>query len=167
MFSLKIGEEYIPLSQINDSLNNIPNINRGGCAILAYSLYISLKKNNLLNEDTAIIYLFDGEDHPSYTQNLKFLNGDEIYANSCSHAVLYHNGKYIDSCGIFDNIHELPVVYKYFDDFNLEVLKIPQNKTKDFIKNSLENGGWNDMFDRKIGVKEIEEILNIKLKLKV
>ena len=132
-------------------LSQIPYINEGGCGISSLAMFMWLEERKLLGKDTKIIYLSNwSHEHDT---NARFIKGGTNEIDSCSHAIMYHNGKYLD-CE-----EEIDV------DRYLFRLDIPQKKTKHFILNSLRFASWNSRFDRKTQVPIIEKKLNLKLNI--
>jgi hypothetical protein len=136
--------------KVQDFLNEIPNINSGGCGISAYAMYLWLCKRNMLTEDTQIVFL-----HHRYSEN-DFERNQEFYTQrrgkpvAPEHVVLYRNGSYIDSSG----------VYKKANDFYFK-LAVSLEKAEDFLVNSLNDNNWNSWFDRPSVVPMIEKELGI------
>lgn len=122
-----------------EELNNINNINRGGCGFVAYGLKKFIEAN-VKGSAPKVVYLFDVWDY----------DYDELKANnngSCSHAILKFNGKYYDSKGEFSE-EEL----KYY-----RTLTLPTYLVERSIK---EYSHWNRSFNRE-RVKDIDNILRL------
>jgi len=137
------------LKEVCTVLNNIPNINQGGCGIAALTLYKWLEKKNQLADDTRIIYFYY-----DYRSNIAINRSNKFKTLPAApyHAVLYHKGCYIDS-----NDMNYISTHKYSQ-------KIKNIK---FVIESINNNtcNWNSSFDRN-SVKDIESTLDIDLKLK-
>ena len=158
----KIIKGFETLDDVRAYLDQIPNINYGGCAISAYAMYLWLEKNNQLNNDTTIVYGYsfdhDGDEVSELENNVKNHNFNEDSINSCSHAMLFHNGKYYDSSRVVDD-------FKNEFDFSL-LYFIPKEVLKKFMYFSLQEGRgfkWNTAFKRKYNVPLIENNLDIKI----
>jgi hypothetical protein len=159
MFSFlnKNKNKISSLDEIRTFLNEIPNINRGGCGVSAYAMYCYLEKTNQLLPDTRIIYVWDIDYlSDSYEKNTNFIENQNGDCDSCAHVVLFHNGFYMDSKNKKIEIHEIEI-FHWFD--GIELLIIPQPLTHTFMKKSIEEGKWNPSFDRNY-IKDIKVILN-------
>lgn len=143
------------LEQVLEFLDNIPNINSGGCGISALAVYKWLKKNDALSEDFAIVYLHRWDTYDRDT-NRSFLKGENDNATACSHAIFRYNGVYYDSEGKNES--------SVRDDNSVI---IPAEHVERFMKASLKDGNWNTSFNRAKGVKVIESNLGIELDVEV
>ena len=141
------------LDDLRQSLDNINNINYGGCGVSAYAMYCYLEKNNLLKEDTQIIYLHDWCEN-SIKHNLEFIKGNNNNPTSANHVILYHDGYYVDSEHKYIFLNSFRYSSNYF--------KVPQDITHVFMKLSLNESSWNPRFDRK-NIKEIEKFIELNL----
>lgn len=133
-------------------LNRIPYINFGGCGISALAIYKWLEKRDQLKEDTRIVYYYNDEN--DYKTNYRLAKTRRKYKSELplapSHAVLWHDGKYIDSAG------------ENNEYFNYE----QYIKNPEFVLQSINNkGDWNWTFDR-CNIPKIESGLDIKLNIK-
>lgn len=136
------------LSTVKRRLDNIDSINHGGCGISALALYRWLKQNNKLvgDESFTFLYVFYASSFGKNDAILKKHNKNEL--TSCSHVMLFHNGKLHDSEGIgikerYSRRHE----------------KISEK----LLLISLKNGTWNNCFDRNKSIPKIEKQLGIDL----
>jgi len=138
------------ITDVQKMLNNIPNINSGGCGIASLAMYRWLKKNNKLNKNTKFIYLHHNMDY-NYYSNKKALNADNtVIPGSCEHVLLYHRGYYRDSKSSKKIL-------------NKPSYKILETTNENFILQSVNNVfDWNHKFDRK-KIKGIEKTLDINL----
>lgn len=127
-------------------LDNIPFVNGGGCAIIAYSLAKYINKQ--APRQARIVYLFQNWDD-AY-DNLK-----QGLPDSCAHAVVKVGDSYVDSTGIhtlkelIDNWHDCP-----------RTITISQKLTLA----SINNKGWNPLFSRRTNVPTIQNILDVCLR---
>lgn len=139
------NEKIKNIEDVQNFLNGIESINRGGCAISALSMYKWLK-NSGYDGDVKFVYMYDGRDR--YVNNSNVLRDGEGVAQAATHCCLLYNGKFIDSTGNID-----------LNKFSW--VQIIEKET--FIKKSIKNkGDWNHSLNR-ANVKKIEEELNIKL----
>lgn len=129
-------------------LDNIPNINNGGCGWAAYCIYHFLKQNGRLASDVKVAFLHLSDDPESLKNNLN--NPDHIKESS-SHVMLYNDGKFIDSTG----------KYKLSNGILLtEEFCVPKNNIAygnlDGLVYALTNSRWNSRFDN----YDIESIMD-------
>jgi hypothetical protein len=128
-------------------LNDIPNINEGGCAIAALAMYKWLEENDELAYDTCVVYLMDEEEAEI---NNKAYEAFPRHSNikACIHALLQHNGNRFDCTGgnVLHRRHE--------DELEIEDM--------DFLVASINSDNWNIMFNREY-VSDIEQNLSIDL----
>lgn len=135
---------------VQDFLNEIPAINYGGCGLSAYAMFLWLQKNNMLTEDTQIVFL-----HHSYSER-DFQTNQSFYLQGVGnpvapeHVVIYRNGKYIDSSGVYTKANE----YSF-------KLAVSLEKAENFLVNSLNDDNWNSWFDRPCVAPMIEKELGI------
>lgn len=139
---------------VQEYLNKIDCINAGGCGISAYAMYLWLRKNNMLTEDTQIVFL-----HHSYSEN-DFQKNQSFYIQGVGnpvapeHVVLYRKGEYIDSSGVYTKANR----YSF-------KLAVSLEKAEDFLVNSLNDNNWNNWFDRPSVVPMIEKELGITFRV--
>ena len=169
MFSFlnRNNKEILSLNELREFLNNIENINYGGCAISAYSIYCYLEKTNQLLLDTKIIYIHRKYDIDGYNNNCSFINNgcNSLECDSASHVILYHNGYYLDSNLKQNNIKDfINEFYEFCSYDEFITLEIPQHLTHIFLKKSLNEGSWNPDFNRK-NIEIIEKKLDLKLNI--
>lgn len=135
---------------VQDFLNEIPAINYGGCGLSAYAMFLWLQKNNMLTEDTQIVFL-----HHSYSER-DFQTNQSFYLQGVGnpvapeHVVIYRNGKYIDSSGVYTRANE----YSF-------KLAVSLEKAENFLVNSLNDNNWNSWFNRPCVAPMIEKELDI------
>lgn len=133
-------------------LNNISNINSGGCLYAAYAIYESLKKLNLHKNEDLVIIQFSYSKH-QIKNNKDFINGETDTASSSSHfGISVDGGKTAyDSEGLVEEGE-----YNYY-------LIIPNKMIEVFCNSSLQGGNWSSNFNRKIEVPKINILLQINL----
>jgi len=135
---------------VQDFLNELPAINYGGCGLSAYAMFLWLQKNNMLTEETQIVFL-----HHSYSER-DFQTNQSFYLQGVGnpvapeHVVIYRNGKYIDSTGVYHRVNE----YSF-------KLAVSLDKAENFLVNSLNDDNWNSWFDRPSVVPIIEKELGV------
>lgn len=135
---------------VQEYLNEIDCINYGGCGLSAYAMFLWLQKNNMLTEDTQIVFL-----HHSYSER-DFQTNQSFYLQGVGnpvapeHVVIYRNGKYIDSSGVYTRANE----YSF-------KLAVSLEKAENFLVNSLNDDNWNSWFDRPCVAPMIEKELGI------
>lgn len=137
------------LREVQNYLDKIVYINRGGCGISAYSMYLWLKKNNLINDSFRFVLCYRDYCEDDYLNNSNVLRDNKGKAVAPNHMVIFYDGKYMDSEGTVD-------ISEYFWVQHIE--------EEWFIINCLNNiNTWNHYFDR-INIRKIEKDLGIKLK---
>jgi hypothetical protein len=141
------------LNEVLKFLNEIPNINAGGCGISALTVYKWLKKNNSLSDDFAIIYLHYWDDGDAEL-NSKFLSGKSEEATACSHAIFRYNGKLYDSDGLH-NIGARAV----------RQVTIDAEQIDRFMEASLTADNWNPRFIRAQAIPLISKKVGVELDL--
>ena len=122
-----------------EKLDNVPNVNYGGCAIAAYALVEWLKSKGI---HAHVVYLFEGYDEEA-RDNLEY----GIKPDSCGHAVVALDNVYYDSRGVYtmgDGRYEL-------------ALTLEQDTVMHSIKYA---ASWNLAFNRETGVPAINRILD-------
>ena len=136
------------LEDVQEYLNNISFINNGGCGISAYSMFLWLKNNGLINSDFKFVLCYESYGEENYINNSNVLKDHSGNAIAPSHMVIYYNGEYLDSEGRED-------ISKY---------KWVQHVTEEwFIVNCINNiQSWNHWFDRSV-INNIEKTLDITL----
>ena len=133
------------LESVREYLDDIPCINSGGCTVSMLAMYRWLK---LQGEKSDMMYLYRNGSTYLFSTNEACLNGELDSPNSCSHAMLFYNGKYIDS----------------EEEFNTLPEKYPKSHIlpEHLVVASLNYDVWNDAFNRR-WIRIIEEKLNINL----
>ena len=128
----------------------VQGINNWGCLCWAYAVYLKLKQRGYDVSDIRLVQLWKIDDN--INNNKQFLKGNNKTATSDSHFWL-SIGRFST---IFDSEWILLKGYKY-------KLFIKSKDIKKFTASALKEGGWNDCFNRRRGVKEINSILKIKM----
>lgn len=143
----KAKDILIRFESIREILNNIPNINRGGCGYSALAMYLWLKKEGYpYMRGISFTYLYQSTFY-HYEINSGFIKGSEELPTSCSHVVLNFRGKEIDCT-------------PNGEDF--EIVKRHRKISEEVLRLSLKNGGWNSDFEAKKYLPKIEKKLGIK-----
>jgi hypothetical protein len=123
-------------------LQDVPNINFGGCGMAALALYDAAKKEG---KKPKIVYVYSPWDEDSYRKNIKFKEGKSKKADACMHIVIKIGKNYYDADGKISKGY----VENYFKDPEI---------TRDHLVASINNKGvWNDSFRRKIWGPEIKK----------
>ncbi len=144
------------LKKVQAYLNKIPNIGNGGCGISALAIYMWLKANGQLCKDTRFVYLYRCEgDYKSNCKIAKRLKKNiniRTLPTAPYHAILFHNGNYIDCTGTN------PVELSEADHFQEDI------DDMQFVIQSINNiADWNSEFERDPYINKIEKHLNIDL----
>lgn len=142
----------LSFKEASDLLASIPNIAKGGCGIMALSLWRVCQKIKRKPRNIKLVTLYGNQDPAdSFNVNLEFINGNGSNAQPCWHFAFMVNNRIIDQSG--------PVEMKYYQ----KMLIVPTDKTEQFLIKAVNNYGWNDMFDRELFVPRISQLLNIDL----
>lgn len=121
----------INFDQLRSELNNIPNINRGGCGVAALIMYDAL----VMNGKRPTIY-YTHRDDLLYNKNLNSLKSNK-YKNGKApvHILLKLEGDYFDSTETF---------------FYLKEHQRPLRVSKEFLLSTIIHANnWNKLFKRK------------------
>ena len=129
---------------IKSFLNKIPDINYGGCGISTLVLFDHAKAEGL---NPKIIFGYSRWSG-GYEENNEYRKGNRKHAESASHIFINIEGVDFDSNG----------VYERDDDwvFDSEI-------TREHLVNAIVYGSWNDRFNRKKWLPEIEKFIGYKL----
>lgn len=122
-------------------LNKIPNVNAGGCAIVAYGLVEYIKKHHP-DKTAKVIYL-------SNESKVDDLKNNQI--GTCAHAVAQIGSKYYDSTGSYT----LKGIKAEDNFWHIHHIALDQN----IVLESLQHPHWNRLFDRDRDVAVIDGIL--------
>lgn len=125
-------------------LDNIPNLNYGGCGISALVLFDHAEAAGLKPK---IVFGYSTWDC-GYDENKEYKRGNRQYAESASHIFISFGGKDYDSDGEYKRKG-----YWMFDD---EI-------TRDHLVDSIRHGCWNPSFDRKKYLPRIENFIGYQL----
>lgn len=125
-------------------LKEIPNINRGGCAIAALAMYrVGVK----LGMNIQIVYFYDYDDDQAYKQNGVVAELETGKVTYCTHAGVVIDNHYMDTGGGLLN-HRYPYYH---------ILSEP------LVIRTLKEAGWNPDFYRPKWLPIIEEVIGEKL----
>lgn len=142
----------LSFKEASNILATIPNIAKGGCGIMALSLWRVCQKTKRKPQNIKLVTLYGNHDHTnSFNVNLDFINKDGEDAQPCWHFAFIVNNMIIDQSG--------PVDMQYYQ----KMLIVPIEKTEQFLIKAVNNHGWNEMFDREEFVPKIAQLLNINL----
>lgn len=134
-------EEHEIIMKATRRLAKIKSINYGGCAISALALYRYMAKMGIVNESTSFKFLY---------REREFRSVNSV-PEPPAHAVIFHNGKYYDSNGLY--ILDGSRIVKTLTDETTVLRSINDRKTE-----------WNDSFDRKKNCCKIAWSLGVSLK---
>ncbi|MFO7969745.1 MAG: hypothetical protein R6U15_06550 [Candidatus Izemoplasmatales bacterium] len=144
----KFMQKMRTLKQVQKYLDDIPNINSGGCGVSALAMKKWLKKNK--NKDVKIKFLYRGHEF-AYMKNDEILKGNEKEnLRAPAHCCIIYGKKHKDSTGDillrdFSTRHEIP-------------------NDKMFIDCVKDDSTWNPCFERDMYIPKIEKDLGISLK---
>lgn len=142
-----------------NQLSQIPEINSGGCGIIAYGLYKYLENNNQLLHDTKIIFIEESNHLKEFNIN-NIMDGN---AKGVGHVMLFHDNYYWDADGMYED----PFHCYILDEFESEPEFIDIIDRVDHFMMCVLFGKnwkweWNYLFNREIYLPKIEKILGIK-----
>jgi hypothetical protein len=148
-----MATKYKTLDQVRSFLNDIPNINSGGCGIAALAMYRWIKKNVPQHVDNVLFHFFH-RDSESYNNNKTLLNNNTY--NSDNIAIPSHIGIQIKNLTkVIDTYRNLDIQYYGY---------VVETNSEDVLIKAINNiSNWNPMFFRKHNVKKIQKELNIDL----
>lgn len=147
LFGSKQTETLESFDQVRNFLNNIENINCGGCGISALAMYRWLKKHGQTTEQTTFCFLEN--DYSNHKTNQEYHTNKEVVLRASCHILLFYDGQTIDSNGYHSTCSY---------DYNLV------EKSEEFLLAMINNvWTWNFMFNRKEHVKNIAKTLGIDL----
>ena len=134
-------------------LNSIHTINYGGCGISALALYDSAKREGLKPK---IVYLYHALwESESMERNDQFKKGERKKADACSHVLVKIGNRLYDSTGFIPK----SMIWAYAMDEKI---------TRDHLIASINNKGvWNDVFERKRFMPQIQKYLKRGTTIKV
>lgn len=139
-------------------MNNISNINSGGCAIAALAMYRWLKKKGQIKKKTDFHFCYHHKDENTLKKNKNNLKRNNNLL-SCTHAFIYFKGEYMDS----ESIINVEAGYNYDDYTFINKKNIIKIYDENLILDSINSGGWNSSFERQRNVKKIAKKLDINL----
>lgn len=143
------------LQELRDYLKTIPNLNKGGCLISAYAMYLYLQKTNQLPDDIKIIHIATPEMQRYLLDKSYNSDTPEKYAVGCEHALIYTNGIVFDSEE--ERLLDIDIIA------TVDSIKIdPRGKEKHILA-QINVDGWNKKFDRVTYVPQISKDLGIDL----
>lgn len=137
------------------SINDIKNLNSGGCLYAAYGVFKKLHKDKVPMRNIAIVQAPNGFFSDSLTRNRLYLEGLNSKATSGTHFIIRVYQYFIGSTG---DITKSAKGWKK----SLEIKGI--RKVNRFCESSLDNGNWNEMFNRTKAIPKINEVLGVNLK---
>ena len=128
-------------------INDIPELNYGGCLIAAYSVY----RKVINNPNVRVVQLSKYSNDFEISHNKEFIAGKESKPMPGYHfGITINNGETIyDSNGIYTN--------------HVNFYIIPRHKTHEFCKKAILGPYWNNSFNRR-HVPEILKKLKITIK---
>lgn len=121
-------------TRLNDS---IEDLNRGGCAIVAYAMVRYINKRSRTTK-AKVVYLQD------------------LYepSDACIHAYVKYRGMYYDSEGSY-------IKDELFYDCPFADIEVPKGQRE--VISSINKPGWNKRFNRKQSVPVIARLLDVPL----
>lgn len=142
--------EQVPLKTLLPKklaqLNNIPKINAGGCAIVAYALVVYIKEISPRHKPEVVFLSNDSDETAELQSGL---------IESCCHAVVRIGKDYYDTIGK----HTIAALKKEWETLN--AIPLDQEHTLRCI----EHADWNTKFNRAVHVPDINIILNTAIEV--
>lgn len=145
------------LKELREYLNSIPNINKGGCLISAYSMYLYLKKTNQLPDGFKIIQIAQDDTQRFFLLRNLQSSDPTKYTAGCDHAMCQVDGI------IFDSDESRPI------DIDIvamasSVAVNPETQSAHIIA-QINTDRWNNSFNREKHIPEIQRELGIDLSM--
>ena len=140
------------IKQILSILDDIPNINRGGCGISTLAIYEAMKKYTSIT-GVKIIFLYLTYQTYAHKHNHSKTEHSINIPMIPAHICIKLNGEYIDSTGVISE--------RKLNEYTIK----KQIRTKKFLIKSINKGDWNPGFERHY-IRDIENVLGISLKIK-
>lgn len=137
----KLGIILYKFNRKRRELDKIPNINRGGCGIVAYAMSKWLKKHDV---EHSVLFC-------DWSTLIRW-NVQRKDPTSCSHVVIQINDY------IFDTDERI-----HIDDFRFEEESRVEITCDEYLKRCLNIREWNRDFKRQKNITTIENILNVSL----
>ena len=146
------SKNNLKLKQVLKYLNNIPNINDGGCGVSALAIYRWIKAHYQVKNVEILFCYGCWRSVWDYRNNKQVFRIGKGNLSSPSHVVLKYKNFIFDSSGIIKDLKsEFPNIHK-------------ATRLNLFISVLNDLNEWNDSFERKPKViKNIEKYLNINL----
>ena len=140
------------LLDVKEFLNDVDNINCGGCGVAALSMYRWMEKNNMLKGNESFTFLYVcGEGDFFYDNNEKYFQGKKPQIIAPAHVVLNIDGEYIDTTS------------RSMERFQYRYPRKHENVTEEELLKSLNDPHWNESFERDCEVPFIADGLGIDL----
>lgn len=125
-------------------LDNVPNINYGGCGISALVLFDHARAEG---KKPKIVFGYSAWGG-GYDENQEYKKGNRPHAESASHIFIQMEGKDYDSEGEYER--------KDRWNFDSEI-------TREHLVDAIKHGSWNDSFRRAEWLPRIEKFIGYKL----
>jgi hypothetical protein len=136
--------------EVRNYLGAIPRINQGGCGVAALAMYKWLAKENEIDHHFKFVLCYDHETD-AYINNIGVLRNGEGQAVACRHIGIYYDGKYLDCNN--------EIMLSHYD--TIQFVRLEDTW---FIQSALNNiVSWNNLFERKRWLSQIERDLGISL----
>lgn len=131
--------EHETIMRAVHKLGKFDYINFGGCGVAALALYRYMLKQGIANESTCFKFMYSG---PKRECSIPYVP---------IHVALYHNGRYYDSYGVYE-------------DYNL--YRVRTTKDPECLLKSINDyrDNWNSRFDRRKECRQIAWSLGVSLK---
>ena len=140
-----LGELYNKLLK----LNTVPDINRGGCGIVAHAFYTACTQNNI---PAKIVYIV----RPSIDDDvINKMNNNE--PTSCAHVMVKIGRYYYDTEGVYKS--KIAIQKEFFSKIEL----VPVDPEYAYAAASAQNS-WNKRFNRERYANIIPRMLGVEVK---
>lgn len=130
-------------------LNTIPNINRGGCGIVAHALYMALTK---VNVPASIVYIIRPHRDIDVIEKL---NNHE--PTSCAHVMVKVGRYYYDTEGVYKS--KVSIQKEFISDIKL--IKVSPEYA---YESASTQNSWNKQFNRERYANTVPKYLGVKVK---
>lgn len=145
------------LKDVRKWLSSLPDWDSGGCGVVAFAIYLWMKNQGKDMSTFKIIYKHRSSDGYDYRNNKKYMEGDiDTTLESCYHVLIEYKGKVFDARDEGKDC----LGFHFYDE-----VVINSDMVEKFMRKSLNEGCWNQRFQRDKYLPKIEKRLKINFSL--